>query len=59
MLKMTFVIYIGFSFLLTILGVFKSDEVDENGFFKIPWLFIAGLILLIVSPIIGKICGLV
>lgn len=56
---MTFVIYIGFTFLLTILGVFKSEEVDENGFFKIPWLFIIGLILLIVSPIVGKICGLV
>ena len=38
MLKMTFVIYIGFTFLLAILGVFKSDEIDENGFFKIQLL---------------------
>jgi hypothetical protein len=59
MLKMIFVIYIGFAFLLAVLGIFKADETDKNGYYKTNWLFITGLLLIVIAPIFAKLCGLV
>lgn len=58
MLKMIFVFYIGFAFLLSVLGIFQN-EVDKNGYFERPWLFIIGLTLIIIAPIVAKICELI
>lgn len=54
MLKMIFVLYIGFTFLLGVLGIFQ-DKIDKNG----SWLFIIGLTLMIIAPIVAKMCELI
>ena len=58
MLKMIFVLYIGFAFLLSVLGIFQKDT-DKDGYFERPWLFIIGLTLILITPIVAKICELI
>lgn len=54
MLKFIFVLYIGFCFILSILGICFDKKYS-----KTAWLLIIGLFLMVISPVVAKMCGLI
>lgn len=57
-MKGLFVIYIIIWGLVAIWAMAHSEDVDENGYFKVQWRWILFLAMAGGIPAIGKICGL-
>lgn len=52
-------VYVILACLSCFIGIMRTNVTDKNGNFKTNWGMIIGLLMLIVSPIVAKISGVI
>jgi hypothetical protein len=57
-MKIIFVLYIILWIITGILGTVHRNDVDENGEFKIAWWWIIWFIMLMFTPVMARLTGI-